>query len=631
MGWGFGMILYLGIDEEIEDVFIEADSIVKKSTDEIVSQSENFYNDDLIEFENLNNSCESIYDLGDNQVLIILKDGRNITSWDNISEHYFNDIKFISEDFSNCSDLSQRYNDVRGKWGDSDYQTVYNLFDNVSAMIIRNIDDSITDLSAMFLNCSNLKTLAGIETWNTCNVINMNQMFAGCSNLKTYWQLEHLDTKNVKYMSQMFAFNKQLENIAFMENWDVSNLENMVGMFQNSNISDLKSFSKLNLEKLKNIEDLFRECEKLTSLKGLEDFNTKNVENIAGAFFWCTNLSDIDALKDWDVSKVENVTLIFSHCKFDSLMPLKDWDTRNIKKMYGMFSDCINLTSLKGIESWNTSNVVDMYSMFNGCRKITDFEILTKLDTSNVSEMGDLFANCDGLVDLRSIKDLDVSNVTTMYLMFSGCNNLISLNGIENWDISNVKDLSHAFRGCKNLKDISALRNWDIQNVKKLFCTFGDNPCLTSIEPLKNWNVENVSEVYYIFENCPNLISLNGLENWNLNDSAKKDIMFNPYNVMKDYPDWYLELSFKEFVERQFPEKFLEDPYENIRIHHVLDEIRVLSRNNEKVSIKELKENILSKRKFSEEKIDSYIEIIKENTRYHEDPEGYLYEIRIIY
>ena len=121
------------------------------------------------------------------------------------------------------------------------------------------------------------------------------------------------------------------------------------------------------------------------------------------------------------------------------------------------------------------------------------------------------------------------------------------------------------------------------------------------------------------------------MENWKLSDSAKNEIMFNPYNIMKDYPDWYLELNYKEFVERNFPEKFLEDPYENIKIHYVLDEIRELSNNNDKVSIKKLKENVMSKRNISEEKIDSFIEIIKENTRYHEDPEGYLYEIRIIY
>ena len=54
------MILYPEIDEELEHVLIEANSIDKKSTDEIVSQSENFYNDDLIEFENLNNSCNAV-------------------------------------------------------------------------------------------------------------------------------------------------------------------------------------------------------------------------------------------------------------------------------------------------------------------------------------------------------------------------------------------------------------------------------------------------------------------------------------------------------------------------------------------------------------------------------------------
>jgi len=614
-----------------EHILIEADSIVKKSTDDIVSQSKNFYNNDLIEFENLNNACNSIYDLGDNQVLIILKDGRNITSWDNISEHYYNDIKFISEDLSNSSDLSSRYNNISDDISSDNGYDFYNLFKNIEAVVIRNINYSVNDLSSMFYDCTNLKTITGLQTWDTSNVVNMSGMFMNCRNLKSFDQLKYLDTHNVKDMTFMFSYNEQLENASFMENWDVSNLEDMTGMFRGSNISDLESFSKLNFEKIKTINSLFSNCEKLTSLNGLEDFNTKNLENIAGAFCFCKNLVNIDALKNWDVNNVKKVTLIFADCKFDSIEPLKDWDTSNFKTLQGMFSGCENLRSLDGIESWNISNVTNMYGMFSQCKNITNFEKLTELDTSNVEDMGSLFSFCDGLTDLTSLKDLDVSNVRSMNLMFDCCSNLISLNGIENWDIANLEDLSHTFSTCTKLKDISALKNWDVQNVKELFCTFSHNLCLTSIEPLENWNVKNVREVYHIFDDCPNLISLKGLENWNLSDSAKKNIIFNPYNIMKDYPDWYLELSFKEFVEHQFPKKFLKNPYENIKIHYVLDEIRELSENNEKVSIKKLKENIINKRNFSEEKINYYIEIIKENTDYYEDSEGYLDKMRYIY
>ena len=40
----------------------------------------------LKEFEELNTTTDSIYDLGDYEVLIILKDGTNLTSWDDVSK-----------------------------------------------------------------------------------------------------------------------------------------------------------------------------------------------------------------------------------------------------------------------------------------------------------------------------------------------------------------------------------------------------------------------------------------------------------------------------------------------------------------------------------------------------------------
>ena len=50
-----------------------------------------------------------------------------------------------------------------------------------------------------------------------------------------------------------------------------------------------------------------------------------------------------------------------------------------------------------------------------------------------------------------------------------------------------------------------------------------------------------------------------------------------------------------------------------------------------KISIEKVKENVMNKRDIPEETIDSYIEIIKENTDYYESSKGYLYKLRVIY
>lgn len=61
----------------------------------------------LEEFEELNTTCDSIYDLGDFKVLIILEDGTNLTDWEYVE--YKEEVIYISEDLSDCSDLSEKY------------------------------------------------------------------------------------------------------------------------------------------------------------------------------------------------------------------------------------------------------------------------------------------------------------------------------------------------------------------------------------------------------------------------------------------------------------------------------------------------------------------------------------------
>ena len=49
----------------------------------------------LNDFEHLNTTTQSIYELGDFNVLIILTDGTNLTNWDDVENP--EDIAYISE------------------------------------------------------------------------------------------------------------------------------------------------------------------------------------------------------------------------------------------------------------------------------------------------------------------------------------------------------------------------------------------------------------------------------------------------------------------------------------------------------------------------------------------------------
>ena len=64
--------------------------------------------DYLKEFEQMNETTESVFDLGKHELLIVLNDGTNLTSWDDVDD--FNDVLYISEDF--CWDDVDDFNDV---------------------------------------------------------------------------------------------------------------------------------------------------------------------------------------------------------------------------------------------------------------------------------------------------------------------------------------------------------------------------------------------------------------------------------------------------------------------------------------------------------------------------------------
>ena len=124
----------------------------------------------LNEFEKLNTTTESIYDLGDFNVLIILKDGTNLTDWNDVKNK--EDIIYISEDLTNHSSLKEKYKGLK----------------SLKAIVTSDLPDKITELNLMFAGCSSLVDVEGLGSWNTQNVTNMSDMFLKCVSVKIYPQ-----------------------------------------------------------------------------------------------------------------------------------------------------------------------------------------------------------------------------------------------------------------------------------------------------------------------------------------------------------------------------------------------------------------------------------------------------------
>ena len=95
----------------------------------------------------------------------------------------------------------------------------------------------MTDMRYMFQYCSNLTTIAGIDT---SNVTTMEYMFRSCSSLAN---ISDMDTSNVTSMYYMFGYCSSLTTVPEM---DVSNVTEMGYIFRgSSSLTDLGGFTGL--------------------------------------------------------------------------------------------------------------------------------------------------------------------------------------------------------------------------------------------------------------------------------------------------------------------------------------------------------------------------------------------------
>ena len=334
----------------------------------------------LEHFEKINTTTDSIYDLGDYEVLIILKDGTNLTNWEKVEDK--SDILYIREDFSNYNHSPRKY--------------IYST--NLKAAVITGVTNKIEDMESMFGSCTSLTELSGLETWDTSNISKMEYMFSNCASLTDLSGLENWDISKANKLWDMFYGCSSLEDISPLANWDTSQVTSMASMFNG--------------------------CFSLSDLSPLANWDTSQVKNMSAMFGGCFSLSDLSPLANWDTSQVKDMKGMFSNCtSLADLSPLSRWDTSQVSSLVNLFYNC-SVVSLNGLEKWDTSTVENMQGTFRDCSSLVDISSLANWDTSKVNNMRELFGGCSSLSNLSSIDNWNVSTVENIRKAFDDCPNI---------------------------------------------------------------------------------------------------------------------------------------------------------------------------------------------------------------
>ena len=205
-----------------------------------------------------------------------------------------------------------------------------------------------TSLKEFFYNCTSLETISGLEYLNTANITDMSSMFQDCYNLKSL-DLTKFDTKNVS--SMYFMFN---------------NCPNLTSL-------DLTDF---NTKNVKDMNGMFCDCSNLTSLD-ITNFNTAKVTNMGNMFLGCSNLTSLD-LTNFNTAKVTDMHGMFKGCSALTSLDLTNFNTAEVRDMNHMFymldESSTALTTIYVSDNFVTTNVQNGENMFKNCTKLKGFK-----------------------------------------------------------------------------------------------------------------------------------------------------------------------------------------------------------------------------------------------------------------
>ena len=217
-----------------------------------------------------------------------------------------------------------------------------------------------------FYGFSNLSTIEGIGYLNTDSVTNMHAMFYNCSEL-TSLDVSKFNTANVTTMRAMFDKCSKLTSLGV---------------------------SNFNTTKVKNMDFMFNDCSGLTSLD-LSSFNTDSVTDMECMFYGCSGLTSLD-VSNFNTANVGLMYYMFRDCSGLTSLDVSSFNTANVTWMYDMFYGCSGLTSLD-LSNFNTAKVTDMRSMFKDCSKLTTIYVSDNFTTGMFIQSTGMFENCTKL------------------------------------------------------------------------------------------------------------------------------------------------------------------------------------------------------------------------------------------
>ena len=349
----------------------------------------------------------------------------------------------------------------------------------------------LTDMSGLFMNDKALESITGLDAWTfSPHMHSIGHMFAWDDNLKTIQGIDKWDTTNFQYIDNLVIGDKNLTNL------DLSGWKTDQVILAN---------------------DMFNEATSLTTVGDLSNWRLNNAVTTANMFNDTGKIQNLGNLDNWGLAKDTDMSQMFRG--MDSLKHLGDlskWQTGNVTTMEGMFRFDGALQSVGHLDNWQVGKVTNMKSMFDFAHSIVDLGNLDNWDTSNVEYMGQMF---------REDVDSRQNNGATGKTVSIG--SLKHVGNLSRWNTAKVKDMAGMFQGTQltSVGDLSNWQTGQVGTANPnadggynagFDYMFQNTPDLTSIGDIHNWDVHNVTQMFNMFDRS-GIKNIN-ISGWHFND-----------------------------------------------------------------------------------------------------------------
>lgn len=336
---------------------------------------------------------------------------------------------------------------------------------NLDLSQIGSISSSITNLNSLFQWNGNFETI-NVTGWNTGNITSMVHTFSDCTKLKKVIGLNTWDLSNVTNMNGMFYNDKALTDVD-LSGRDLSKVTDLSAMFYGD--PQVKSLNLSGVTFKDGVNDgMFQAIpSSLTSVNLANAKNvTKNILHYYMTAFTNSGATELDAAQfpasfqftdwSWLLSSLSNVETI----------NLSGFDFSNVTNLSNLFNNDSNLTSVD-LHGANLSNVGDISNIFQKCPKLKTINLSSVTFNKDVKD-SNAFVETNNIFNF----DLDATQnipekVLRAYIQ-AAKNSKATQIDLSNLNLSkNVTNLQGLLSDLPDVKEIN-LSGLDISNIQKM-------------------------------------------------------------------------------------------------------------------------------------------------------------------